>query len=69
MFLYIYIRRTSYFSEKILDLERENIALLNQIEELTNQQMDRDKVIDEFGVAIDSRIAEWKVNQFLYISS
>ncbi|KAL2711712.1 centrosomal protein of 290 kDa-like isoform X1 [Vespula squamosa] len=46
--------------EKILDLEHENIALLNQIEELTNQQMDRDKVIDEFGVAIDSRIAEWK---------
>nr|XP_050862423.1 centrosomal protein of 290 kDa isoform X1 [Vespula vulgaris] len=48
------------YKEKILDLERENIALLNQIEELTNQQMDRDKVIDEFGVAIDSRIAEWK---------
>ncbi|KAK2587709.1 hypothetical protein KPH14_003822 [Odynerus spinipes] len=48
------------YKEKILQLERENIALLNQIEELTSQQMDRDKVIDEFGAAIDSRIAEWK---------
>ncbi|XP_014607132.1 PREDICTED: centrosomal protein of 290 kDa isoform X1 [Polistes canadensis] len=48
------------YKEKILDLDRENIALFNQIEELTSQQMDRDKVIDEFGVAIDSRIAEWK---------
>ncbi|XP_035723608.1 centrosomal protein of 290 kDa-like isoform X1 [Vespa mandarinia] len=48
------------YKERILDLERENIGLLNQIEELTSQQMDRDKVIDEFGVAIDSRIAEWK---------
>lgn len=56
------MRVTFYFSERILDLERENIALLNQIEELTGQQMDRDKVIDEFSVAIDSRIAEWKVN-------
>ncbi|XP_015188923.1 PREDICTED: centrosomal protein of 290 kDa isoform X2 [Polistes dominula] len=48
------------YKEKILELDRENIALFNQIEELTSQQMDRDKVIDEFGIAIDSRITEWK---------
>lgn len=32
-----------------------------QIEEITAQQIDRDKMLDEFGLAIDTRISEWKV--------
>ncbi|XP_076766849.1 centrosomal protein 290kDa [Xylocopa sonorina] len=48
------------YKEKISDLEHENAALVAQVEEVTAQQMDRDKVIDEFGIAIDARINEWK---------
>ncbi|XP_011632581.1 centrosomal protein of 290 kDa-like [Pogonomyrmex barbatus] len=48
------------YKEKILKLEQENAALVNQIEELTAQQIDRDKILDEFSIAIDARIAEWK---------
>lgn len=32
-----------------------------QIEDITAQQIDRDKMLDEFGLAIDTRISEWKV--------
>jgi len=35
--------------------------LVIQIEEITTQQIDRDKMLDEFGLAIDTRISEWKV--------
>lgn len=53
--------------EMILKLEQENAALIAQIEEITTQQIDRDKMLDEFGVAIDNRISEWKVlNKFIY---
>ncbi|XP_028048311.1 centrosomal protein of 290 kDa isoform X2 [Monomorium pharaonis] len=48
------------YKEKILKLEQENAALIIQIEEITAQQIDRDKMLDEFGIAIDARIAEWK---------
>ncbi|KYM95179.1 PREDICTED: centrosomal protein of 290 kDa [Cyphomyrmex costatus] len=48
------------YKEKILKLEQENAALVIQIEELTAQQVDRDKLLDEFGIAIDARISEWK---------
>lgn len=54
--------KESLLSEKISYLERENAALAAQIEEITAQQIDRDRVIDEFGVAIDARINEWKVH-------
>ncbi|XP_034174302.2 centrosomal protein 290kDa [Osmia lignaria lignaria] len=54
-----YIKSTE-FKEKLQQLEHENAALVAQIEEITEQQMDRDKVIDEFGAAIDVRINEWK---------
>lgn len=50
-----------HITEKILKLEQENAALIIQIEELTTQQVDRDKLLDEFGIAIDARISEWKV--------
>lgn len=53
------------FSEKISELERVNTALVTQVEEVTAQQIDRDKVIDEFGAAIDTRINEWKVHAAL----
>lgn len=53
-------------TEKILKLEQENVALVIQIEEVTAQQTDRDKMLDEFGIAIDARISEWKVlNKFI----
>lgn len=32
-----------------------------QIEEMAAQQVERDKLIDDFGLAIDARIIEWKV--------
>jgi len=47
-------------------LEQENVALITQIEEVTIQQIDRDKMLDEFGIAIDARIFEWKVCQYNY---
>lgn len=47
--------------DKIAKLEQENGALITQIEEITAQQIDRDKMLDEFGTAIDARISEWKV--------
>lgn len=50
-------------TDKIQKLEQENEALVIQIEEITAQQIDRDKMLDEFGVAIDTRISEWKVLQ------
>ncbi|KAL0133342.1 hypothetical protein PUN28_000825 [Cardiocondyla obscurior] len=46
--------------EKILKLEQENAALVIQVQEITAQQIDRDKMLDEFGIAIDARIIEWK---------
>ncbi|XP_012225384.2 centrosomal protein of 290 kDa [Linepithema humile] len=46
--------------DKVLGLEQENAALVNQIEEITTQQIDRDRILDEFGIAIDARISEWK---------
>jgi hypothetical protein len=49
-----------------LKLEQENAALVIQIEEITAQQIDRDKMLDEFGIAIDARISEWKVNKYIY---
>lgn len=52
-------------TEKILKLEQENAALVIQIEEVTAQQVDRDKMLDEFGIAIEARLSEWKVlNKF-----
>lgn len=48
-------------TDKIQKLEQENEALVIQIEEITAQQIDRDKMLDEFGAAIDTRISEWKV--------
>ncbi|XP_078036495.1 centrosomal protein 290kDa isoform X1 [Augochlora pura] len=48
------------YKEKVCYLERENAALVAQIEEIAAQQVDRDKAIDEFGAAIDTRINEWK---------
>lgn len=53
--------RTYFFPERVSDLERENAALVTQVEEVTAQQLDRDKAIDEFSIEIDSRINEWKV--------
>ncbi|XP_012276740.1 centrosomal protein of 290 kDa [Orussus abietinus] len=48
------------YKENITHLERQNAALVSQVEDLANQQSYRDKVIDDFGTAIDARIAEWK---------
>nr|XP_031834342.1 centrosomal protein of 290 kDa isoform X1 [Nomia melanderi] len=48
------------YKDRISYLEHENAALVIQIEEVTAQQIDRDRVIDEFGTAIDARINEWK---------
>lgn len=54
-----------FFIDKVLELEQENAALVNQIEEIAAQQIDRDRILDEFGIAIDARISEWKVlNKF-----
>lgn len=57
------LNKNKYYSiiDKVLELEQENMALVNQIEEITTQQIDRDKILDEFGIAIDARISEWKV--------
>ncbi|XP_011701872.1 PREDICTED: centrosomal protein of 290 kDa isoform X2 [Wasmannia auropunctata] len=52
--------KTVEYKEKILKLEQENTALIIQIEDVTALQVDRDKMLDEFGIAIDARISEWK---------
>ncbi|CAG5073805.1 Similar to cep290: Centrosomal protein cep290 (Drosophila melanogaster) [Cotesia congregata] len=46
--------------EEASNLKQEKAALFNQIEEMTAAQLERDKVIDEFGAAIDERVSEWK---------
>lgn len=46
--------------EEASNLKQEKAALFNQIEEMTTAQLERDKVIDEFGSAIDERVSEWK---------
>ncbi|XP_066583263.1 centrosomal protein of 290 kDa-like isoform X2 [Prorops nasuta] len=48
------------YKEKISEMEKDNAALVVQIEEITNQQLLRDKIIDEFGIAIEARVKEWK---------
>ncbi|XP_070169848.1 centrosomal protein of 290 kDa isoform X2 [Polyergus mexicanus] len=52
--------KVTEYKDKIKKLEQENEALIIQVEEITAQQIDRDKMLDEFGVAIDTRISEWK---------
>ncbi|KMQ92334.1 centrosomal protein [Lasius niger] len=52
--------KVTEYKDKIQKVEQENEALVIQIEEITAQQIDRDKMLDEFGVAIDTRISEWK---------
>lgn len=63
----MHIKYYILISEKISDLERENIALVRQIEEIAAQQTDRDKAIDDFSTAIDARINEWKVHRDVII--
>ncbi|XP_050465506.1 centrosomal protein of 290 kDa-like isoform X1 [Cataglyphis hispanica] len=53
-------RKITEYKDKIQNLEQENEALVIQIKEITAQQIERDKILDEFGVAIDTRISEWK---------
>ncbi|KAL6449070.1 hypothetical protein ACFW04_000642 [Cataglyphis niger] len=53
-------RNITEYKDKIQKLEQENEALVIQIKEITAQQIERDKMLDEFGVAIDTRISEWK---------
>ncbi|XP_019698378.1 centrosomal protein of 290 kDa isoform X2 [Harpegnathos saltator] len=48
------------YKDKILSLKQENAALIIQIREVTAQQINRDKMLDEFSVAIDARVSEWK---------
>ncbi|XP_020710825.2 centrosomal protein of 290 kDa isoform X2 [Athalia rosae] len=48
------------YKEKLKARELESKALMGQIKAMTNQQLDRDKVIDEFSTAIDARVTEWK---------
>lgn len=48
------------YKEEATNLKQEKLGLLNQIDEMTAQQIDRDKIIDEFGAAIDDRVSEWK---------
>ncbi|XP_015122531.1 centrosomal protein cep290 [Diachasma alloeum] len=48
------------YKDEVKRLKQEKKALLTQIEEITSQQVDRDKIIDEFGAAIDIRVSEWK---------
>ncbi|XP_015607794.1 centrosomal protein of 290 kDa isoform X2 [Cephus cinctus] len=53
-------KRNIILKDKVNELELENRALISQVEELTTQQSNRDKIIDEFGIAIDARVTEWK---------
>ncbi|XP_032687965.1 centrosomal protein of 290 kDa-like isoform X2 [Odontomachus brunneus] len=52
--------RDAEYKDKMLKFEQENAALVIQIREVTAQQIDRDRILDEFGIAIDARISEWK---------
>lgn len=60
-FIYIIILLCYITADQISRLEQENAALVIQIREVTAQQIDRDRMLDEFGVAIDVRMSEWKV--------
>ncbi|KAL7306503.1 hypothetical protein TKK_0001202 [Trichogramma kaykai] len=48
------------YKDRMADLEQENALLVSQIEEMANEQAQRDAIIEEFGIAVEARIVEWK---------
>lgn len=50
-----------FISDRLVNLENEHAIAIAQIEEMTNERIERDAVIEEFGSAVEARIIEWKV--------
>ncbi|XP_011504729.1 PREDICTED: centrosomal protein of 290 kDa-like [Ceratosolen solmsi marchali] len=48
------------FKVRFAELEQENALLVSQIDEMVNEQTERDAIINEFGTAVETRITEWK---------
>ncbi|XP_043268988.1 centrosomal protein of 290 kDa [Venturia canescens] len=48
------------YKEEIDHLQLENETLMTKLRELNAEQEEKDKMIDDFSVVIDSRVGEWK---------
>jgi len=59
------IHNFSYAPDRNEFLELQSQALRNQVEELVEQQRQRDAQIDDFSEALDARVQELKVSDLI----
>lgn len=56
------------FIERIKVLEDKNDALKNQLMEMVGDKERRDNQLDQLGIALDARLAQWQVMRNIYIN-
>lgn len=54
--------------ERIKVLEDKNDALKNQLMEMVGDKERRDNQLDQLGIALDARLAQWQVMRNIYIN-
>lgn len=56
------------FLERIKVLEDKNDALKNQLMEMVGDKERRDNQLDQLGIALDARLAQWQVMKSIYVN-
>lgn len=56
------------FLERIQVLEDKNDALKNQLMEMVGDKERRDNQLDQLGIALDARLAQWQVVKNIYVN-
>lgn len=56
------------FLERIKVLEDKNEALKNQLMEMVGDKERRDNQLDQLGIALDARLAQWQVMKSIYVN-
>lgn len=56
------------FLERIKVLEDKNDALKNQLMEMVGDKERRDNQLDQLGIALDARLAQWQVMKNIYVN-
>lgn len=56
------------FLERIKVLEDKNDALKNQLMEMVGDKERRDNQLDQLGIALDARLAQWQVKKSIYVN-
>lgn len=54
------------FVERCKNLEEKNDALKNQLMEMVGDKERRDNQLDQLGIALDARLAQWQVMRNIY---